>query len=85
MQPARQTRLDSFLEALTNTFIGYWIAVLANHLVLPLFGYTPSFAESNGIAAIFTLISIARSYILRRLFNGKTPYAWLRARFIKAS
>lgn len=78
-----QRRIDSILEALTNTAIGYLVAVLANFLVLPIFGFHPSFAESNGIALLFTLISVIRSYCLRRLFNGRSPYAFFKSKLNK--
>lgn len=65
-----QTRLSSFVEAWFNVAIGYLVAVAANAIVLPAFGYDVSLGDAFGIAVVFTLISLARSYVLRRVFNA---------------
>jgi hypothetical protein len=71
--PARgQTRAESALESATNIVVGLAVSISANLLVLPLFGYSPGFGEALGIAAIFTAISLLRSYALRRWFNRRT-------------
>ena len=59
----------SAVEAVANVAIGYVAAVAANAVVLPLFGLHPSAFDSFAIGALFTAISLARSYALRRLFN----------------
>ena len=64
-----QPRLFSFLEALCNTLLGFGISVLANWLLLPLWGFAVSPRASVEIGLAFTLVSVARSYLLRRLFN----------------
>lgn len=66
-----QTKKQSLIEALTNIFIGYLVAVLTNFLVLPLFGIIIPFFDNLLIGGIFTIISIIRSYVIRRMFNGK--------------
>lgn len=53
-----------------NVLIGYSINVFANMLVLPLFGFHVSVGQAVGIGIVFTVISIARSYLLRRYFNS---------------
>lgn len=58
----------SFVEASVNVLIGYLISVLANWLVLPAFGYLVSVSDSFLIGAVFTVISLIRSYVIRRLF-----------------
>ena len=64
-----QSRLFSFIESVSNVVIGCIINVIANLLVLPLFGFYPNLAEASGMGVIFTIISLTRSYTLRRLFN----------------
>lgn len=64
-----QSKRGSLAEAIANTAIGYLVAVAANVAVLPLFGLRPSVSQSFGIGLVFTVISLARSYVLRRLFN----------------
>jgi hypothetical protein len=59
----------SAIEAVANVAIGYLVAVAANAVVLPLFGLHPTAFDSFAIGALFTAISLARSYVLRRLFN----------------
>lgn len=64
-----QSRLMSAVETIVNVVIGYAIATLTTWLVFPMFGYVVTGANAFGISAIFTVVSILRSYILRRLFN----------------
>jgi uncharacterized membrane protein (DUF485 family) len=64
-----QSRKRSALEAVANVAIGFLVAVAANLIVLPAFGYPVTVADSFGIGMIFTAVSLARSYIVRRLFN----------------
>lgn len=59
----------SATEAVTNVAIGYLVSVAANIIVLPVFGYDVTIADSFAIGLAFTAISLARSYILRRVFN----------------
>lgn len=65
----RQSRRMSFLESLTNVAVGYCVAVTAQIAVFPLFGLEVSFSDNLVIGAIFTGISILRSYTLRRIFE----------------
>lgn len=66
-----QTRLGSFVEAWANIVVGFAINFTANLIVLPLFGFdTLTASKAFGIGVIFTGISLARSYVLRRWFNG---------------
>ena len=64
-----QSRQRSVLEAVTNVLVGFLVAVGANLLVLPAFGYQVTVSDSFAIGWVFTVISMMRSYVLRRLFN----------------
>tara|TARA_B110000908_G_scaffold43937_1_gene53417 strand:+ start:569 stop:787 length:219 start_codon:yes stop_codon:yes gene_type:complete len=64
-----QSKLNSAFEAIANVVIGYLVSVLANVLILPLFGYNVTIGDSFAIGLAFTVVSLARSYVLRRLFN----------------
>lgn len=64
-----QSRKGSLIESCINVVIGYGISFTANALVLPLFGFNISISQNLAIGAIFTVISIVRSYIIRRYFN----------------
>jgi hypothetical protein len=61
----------SFVESCTNIAIGYTVSVTANAIILPLFGFYPTISDNLLIGACFTAISLARSYIVRRWFNGR--------------
>ena len=65
----RQSRRMSFAEALTNVAVGYGIAVATQIAVFPVFGLHASLSDNLLMGAIFTVVSIVRSYSLRRLFE----------------
>lgn len=67
-----QTKRHSLIEALFNVLIGYGISCAANMVVMPMYGYQISTSEAMSMGLIFTVISIVRSYALRRLFNRIT-------------
>ena len=64
-----QSRRMSFVEAVTNTVVGYLLAVAVQLIAFPLFGLEVGLSENLAIAVLFTTVSIARSYSLRRLFE----------------
>jgi hypothetical protein len=59
----------SFVEAFLNVALGYALALLTQRLVYPAFGIETTLAEDSAIAAIFTLVSLARSFLVRRVFE----------------
>jgi hypothetical protein len=63
-----QSRVLSGLEALTNVVVGYGLAVAAQVALFPVFGLVVTAPQALGLGAIFTGLSLARSYLLRRLF-----------------
>ncbi|MGH8171829.1 MAG: DUF7220 family protein [Rhodanobacteraceae bacterium] len=66
-----QTKLGSFAEAWVNIGIGFSINYAANLVILPLFGFATLTPGKNfALGVIYTGISLARSYIIRRHFNG---------------
>jgi len=64
-----QTRLQSFIESLINVAIGYGVALASQILIFPLFGIHIPLSDNMLIGAFFTVISIVRGYLVRRLFN----------------
>jgi len=64
-----QTKRDSMLEATVNILIGYGVAIMAQKVIFPLFNMHVSTADNFKIGALFTMVSLVRSYILRRAFN----------------
>lgn len=65
-----QSRIQSLIEAWANTIIGYFINLGVQLVVYPFYGATFSFAQNVQIGLIFMVVSIARSYGLRRAFNA---------------
>ena len=63
-----QSRRASAIEAFLNVVLGFCVSILANWVILPHYGVSNKLATSIEIGLWFTLISFARSYILRRLF-----------------
>ena len=66
----KQSRTMSLVESLTNVAVGYGIAVITQIVVFPLFGLTTTLSENMAMGAIFTVVSIARSFTLRRVFEA---------------
>ncbi len=66
-----QSRLSSFLESVVNIAIGYFVALASQIILFPLFDIHISIQTNLWIGAWFTLISLARSYVIRRWFNAR--------------
>lgn len=65
-----QSRRMSAVESVANVAVGYGVAVAAQVAVFPWFGIAASLSDNLIIGAIFTVVSLVRSYALRRVFNG---------------
>jgi hypothetical protein len=74
----RQTRLGSLIEVSINIFIGFWINFVANLVILPLFGFNVTISDNFLIGFLYTFVSVARSYIVRRWFEKKIQQAAMR-------
>uniref|UniRef100_UPI0038B2DD48 DUF7220 family protein n=1 Tax=Marimonas lutisalis TaxID=2545756 RepID=UPI0038B2DD48 len=59
----------SLIEAIANVFVGYGVAVFTQILIFPTFGLHTTLAQNLKMGAIFTVVSIARSFALRRVFE----------------
>jgi hypothetical protein len=59
----------SLVEAVTNIVVGYGLAILTQIIVFPLFELHASIGDNLLIGATFTVVSLLRSFALRRLFN----------------
>lgn len=66
-----QTKWSSFRESITNISIGYVIATISQILIFPLYGIHVSIFDNLTMGLFFTVVSIIRSYLLRRYFNKK--------------
>lgn len=70
MTQRKQTRKASFVETLLNTALGYGVALSAQIIVFPWFGINIPLSSNILIGAIFTVVSIARGFVLRRMFEA---------------
>lgn len=65
-----QARFHSLCEAIGGTAIGFAISlVLQSAVIVPLFHLRTNKGEDFLIVLIFTVVSILRSYGVRRFFN----------------
>ena len=60
----------SMVEAVANVMIGYGIAVATQLAVFPMFGLHASLGENLLLGAVFTAVSLLRSYVVRRAFEA---------------
>lgn len=79
--PAEQSRIDSAMETVTNTAIGFILSLITWHFVAMAFGIPMPLDTNLAITAIFTVVSLARQYVLRRAFNGRSVWAALKGAF----
>lgn len=66
-----QTKLQSFIESLVNILIGYLTAIFSQLAIFPLFDINITIQDNLLIGLYFTVISLVRSYIVRRYFNKR--------------
>ena len=66
-----QTKKASLAEAVTNIVVGYSVNFAANLLVFPIFGWQFSVKQNLQLGVIYTVISLVRSYGLRRYYNWR--------------
>ena len=66
----KQSRFMSLVEAVANVIVGYGVAVVTQILIFPVFGLQTTLAQNLKMGAVFTIVSLGRSYALRRLFEG---------------
>ena len=65
----KQSRLMSLVEAVANVVVGYGITVVTQILIFPVFGLQTTLAQNLKMGAMFTIVSLGRSYALRRFFE----------------
>lgn len=64
-----QPRAISLLEAVIGTAFGFAVALGLQVFVFPVYGIETDLNTNLQIAAIFTVASIIRGYLVQRLFN----------------
>ena len=65
----QQSKIDSLIEALLSTFIGFVVSFTANLMLMPMLGIPVSLSQNFILTVAFTFVSVARSYLVRRWAN----------------
>jgi len=81
----KQARIDSFMEQVFNVSTGFLLSALVWKLVV-LTMITEAWINIDDtllITGIFSIVSLARGFLVRRLFNGKKPWATIKQFCIK--
>ena len=65
-----QTRLMSMVETITNVAIGLVVSFLSQVVIFKYYDIHISLAQNLELTLYFTVVSILRSYALRRFFNS---------------
>ena len=64
-----QTKLSSLVESLVNVFVGLLISFASQLIIFRAYGIALDLHQNLEIVAWFTLVSVIRSFFVRRLFN----------------
>lgn len=65
-----QRRRHSFLEAVASTAVGFVISMAVwPPISVHLLHKPPAISEGLSVVGVYTVISVARGYLMRRLFN----------------
>lgn len=66
----KQSKRMSLAESLFNVAVGFGVAIGAQLIIFPIFNIHIAFKDDLLIGALFTVVSIVRSFALRRLFEA---------------
>ena len=64
-----QSRITSAAETAASTAIGFAVSWASTPWILAAFGYSAGAATAFGITVVYTILSLARGYVVRRAFN----------------
>lgn len=65
-----QNKKTSFIESIIQTFTGLIISFIIQLIIYPSLNIEVSINQNIIITLIFTIASILRGYIIRRIFNN---------------
>mgnify|MGYP003131275031 CR=1 FL=1 len=63
--------MKNLIESIIDVGSGFILAILIQLLIFPYFNLHPTILDSVGIALIFTLVSMIRSFLWRLYFNER--------------
>ena len=64
-----QSKKHSLIESITNTLIGFIVSLLVQLIIYPILNIDVKLHQNIIITSIFTVVSILRGYVIRRIFN----------------
>ena len=64
-----QSKKHSLIESVTNTVAGFVVSLGIQLAIYPAMGIPVKFSQNIVITCIFTIASILRGYLIRRIFN----------------
>jgi len=67
-----QSRKHSFFESIMNVVVGFGVALTSQIIIFPYYDIHIPIQSNLAIGGWMTIISIIRSYVLRRCFNKIT-------------
>lgn len=65
---SEQTRLVSLIEVAVNVAIGFVVSATAWPFVAHVMGYPVTLTHTLGVTTFYTVLSVARGYVVRRFF-----------------
>ena len=65
----KQSKFQSLIESFTTVISGFFVALIVQLLIFPLYDIEITLFENIQIVMILTVTSIIRVYIIRRFFN----------------
>ena len=65
-----QSKVMSLVESLTNVAVGILVSFASQLVIFKAYGINIALADNVMITLWFTVVSVLRSYALRRVFNG---------------
>lgn len=66
-----QNRTHSLIESVTNTATGFIVSLCIQLVIYPVMDIPVRFHQNLIITTVFTIASIGRGYVIRRIFNKK--------------
>lgn len=64
-----QSKKHSMMETFLNIAIGWIVSICANAIIFPIVGVDLPLEANLKVSVFFTIISIIRTYAVRRYFN----------------
>ena len=67
-----QTKIKSLTESVINTVVGITMSFIIQIIIYPILDIEVDLNQNVIITITFTIVSIFRSYVIRRLFNRQS-------------